>query len=87
MPVLVNVCAMDVPEPAACPVIVPPAGVVWIAAVQVKLVPLTAEFNDTLLVAPLQIVSGEAEPTGVGSMATSTVKLAPGQPLAVGVTV
>ena len=87
MPVLINVCAMDVPEPAACPVIVPPAGVVCNAAVHVKVAPLTVEFNGTLLVAPLQIVSGEAEPTGVGLMVTSTVKLFPGQVPAVGVTV
>ena len=68
---------------------VPPAGMVWIAAVQVNVVPATVELNATLVVAALQIVcdEGVAEPTGVGLTVISTMKEAPGQPLAEGVTV
>ena len=66
---------------------VPPAGMVWIVAVQVNVVPATVELNATLEVAALQIVCGEAEPTGVGLTVTSTVNAAPGHPAADGVTV
>ena len=68
---------------------VPPVGTVWIAAVQVNVVPATVELNATLEVAKLQIVcdEGMAEPTGVGFTVTSTMKEAPGQALADGVTV
>ncbi len=69
VPVLVNVCAIDVPHAeaqSANPVIVPPVGVVRIAAVQVNDVPVTVEFNATLVIPPLQMVCGDAEPTGVG---------------------
>ena len=81
---------MVVPQAAAQllkPVIVPPAGTVWIAAVQVNVVPATVELNATLDAVALQIVCGEAEPTGVGLTVTSTVNAAPGHPAAVGVTV
>ena len=92
MPVLVSVCAIVIPQAAAQllkPVIVPPAGMVCIAAAQVNVVPATVELNATLVVAALQIVcdEGVAEPTGVGFTVTSTVKNAPEQPLADGVTV
>ena len=92
MPVLVNVCAIVIPQAAAQllkPEIVPPAGMDCIAAVQVNVVPATVEFNATLVVPPLQIVcdEGVAEPTGVGLTVISTVNAAPGQPLADGVTV
>ena len=52
---------------------------VCIAAVQVNVVPLTVEFNATLEADPLQIVCGEAEPTGVGLTVISTVKVTPVQ--------
>ena len=55
--------------------------------VHVNVVPLTVEFKATLVVDPLQIVCGEADPIGVGFTVTSTVNAAPAQPLAVGVTV
>ncbi|MBK8748872.1 MAG: hypothetical protein IPM04_13735 [Saprospiraceae bacterium] len=69
VPVLVSVCAIEVPHAEAQslkPVIVPPVGVVCIAADQVYVVPATVEFNATLLAVPSQMVCGEAEPTGVG---------------------
>ena len=69
------------------PVIVPLLGTVVMAAVHVNDVPLRFELNGTLLVVPLQIVCGAAEPTGLGFTVTSTVKVAPVHPLAVGVTV
>ena len=78
----VNVCAIVVPQAAAQllkPVIVPPAGVVCIAAVQVNAVPTTVEFNATDDVDPLQIVCAVAEPTGIGLTITSTVKFVPVQ--------
>ena len=58
-------------------------------AVQVNVVPLTVEFNATLVVAPLQIVceAGVADPIGVGFTVTSTANVGPAQPLAIGVTV
>ena len=62
------------------PVIVPPAGVVCMAAVQVNIVEpagVTVEFNATEVAEPLQIVCGEAEPTGTGLTVTSTVNVAP----------
>ena len=81
----VNVCAIVVPQAAAQllkPVIVPPAGVVCIAAVQVNTVEpagVIFEFNATDEVDPLQIVCAAAEPTGTGFTVTSTVKVAPVQ--------
>ena len=81
----VNVCAIVVPQAAAQllkPVIVPPAGVVCIAAVQVNAVEpagVTVEFNATDDVDPLQIVCAVAEPTGIGLTVTSTVKFVPVQ--------
>ena len=56
-------------------------------AVQVNVVPLTVELKATLVAVLLQIVCGEAEPTGVGSTVTSTLNGEPMHPLAVGVTV
>ena len=59
VPVLVNVCAIVEPQDERQllkPVIVPPAGVVCIAPVQVYVVPLRVEFKVTLLDEPLQIV-------------------------------
>lgn len=76
---------MVVPEELPNPVIVPPVGVVMMAAVQVKIVPLTDELNATLVAVALQIVCGEAEPNGLGFTVTSTVKDTPVHPLAVGV--
>ena len=73
---------MVVPQAAAQllkPVIVPPAGTVWIAAVQVNVVPATVELNATLDAVALQIVCGEAEPTGVGLTVTVARKFVPGQ--------
>ena len=63
------------------PVIVPPDGAVCMAAVHVNVVPLTVEFNATLVDAKLHIVcdDGEAEPTGIGLTVISTVKVAPVQ--------
>jgi len=87
VPVLVSVCAIVDPDELLNPVIVPPAGVVVIAAVHVKVVPLTVEFNATLVAVALQIVCGEAEPTGRGLIVISTVKEVPAHPLAVGVIV
>ena len=52
-----------------------------------NVVPVTFELNATLLAASLQIVCGEAEPTGLGLTVTSTVKVEPMQPAALGVTV
>lgn len=49
------------------------------AAVHVNVVPAAVELNATLVVAPLQIVSGLADPIGFGFTVTSTVKVFPGQ--------
>ena len=90
VPVLINVCAMVVPHAEAQllkPVMVPPEGEVCMAAVHVNVVPVTVEFNATLLVLPLQTVCGDAEPTGLGFTVTSTVNGVPAQPAKVGVTV
>ena len=58
------------------------------AAVHVNVVPAAVELKATLVVAPLQMVSGLAEPTGFGFTVTSTVNGFPAQPLGeVGVTV
>jgi hypothetical protein len=57
------------------------------AAVQVKVLPVTVEFNATLLAVLPQMVCGEAEPTGVGLTVTFTVKGEPAQPPLLGVTV
>ena len=57
------------------------------AAVHVKLLPVTVDVNATLLALPLHIVCAVADPTGLGFTVTSTVNVAPAQPLAVGVTV
>ena len=75
VPVLVSACAIGLPEPLPYPVMVPPAGTVCIAAVQVYVVPPTVEFNATFVVALLQTVSGDAEPTGVVFIATVTSNL------------
>ena len=63
------------------PVMVPPVGVVCIAAVQVKVLPATGvlELKATLVVPALQMVCGEAEPTGTGLTVTSTVNGVPEQ--------
>lgn len=58
------------------------------AAVHVYVVPATVELKATLVVAPLQIVSGLAEPKGFGFTVMSTVNVFPGQLLGeMGVTV
>ena len=50
--------------------------------------PGTVEFKITLVVAPLQIVCGDADPLGFGFTVTSTVNVFPIQPFGdVGVTV
>ena len=56
VPVLVSICEILVPEVLLKPVIVPPVGVVVMAAVQENVVPFTVEFNATLVVVALQIV-------------------------------
>ena len=56
-------------------VIVPPVGVVMMAAVQVNVVPLTVELNATLVAVALQIVCGDAEPTGNGFTVTAALPL------------
>lgn len=56
VPLLVSICEILVPEVLLKPVIVPPVGVVVMAAVQENVVPFTVEFNATLVVVPLQIV-------------------------------
>lgn len=75
------------PDELLNPVIVPPAGVVVMAVVQLNVVPLTVEFNATLVAVALQIVCGEAEPTGFGLTVTMSVIDDPEQPFAVGVIV
>ena len=55
------------------PVVVPPVGVVCIAAVQVKPVLATVEFRDIAVVKPGQMVCGLADPTGIGLMTTWVV--------------
>ena len=57
------------------------------AAVHVKVVPLTFEFNATEVATPLHLVCAVADPVGFGFTVTSTVNGVPAQPLAVGVTV
>ena len=52
---------------------VPPVGGVCMAAVHVKVVPLIVEFKVISLVPALQMVCGEAEPTGVGFTVTVIV--------------
>ena len=68
MPVLVSVCAIGLAVPLAWPVIVPPDGVVCIAAVYEYVVPTAGvvELNVTVVVPPLQTVCADAEPTGIG---------------------
>jgi hypothetical protein len=66
---------------------VPPEGAVWMAAVHVNVVPVTVEFNATLLDVPLQKLWGLAEPTGLGFTVTVTVNGLPVQLPDVGVTV
>lgn len=75
VPVFVSVCWIEVPQPevqSLKPAIVAPD--CW-AAVHVKVVPPTVEFSVTLVVAPLQMVAGEAEPTGVELTERLTVVL------------
>jgi hypothetical protein len=57
------------------------------AAVHVNVVPVTVEFNATLLDVPLQKLWGLAEPTGLGFTVTVTVNEFPVQLPDVGVTV
>ena len=75
------------PDELLNPVIVPPAGVVMIAAVQVNVVPLIVELNATLVAVALQMVCGEAEPTGFGLTVTMSLMDDPEQPFAVAVIV
>jgi hypothetical protein len=80
--VLVNVCAMVFPDPAAAPVTDPD-----VATVHVNVEPPTLLVNEIAVVLPEQIValSGVAVATGNGSTVITTVIGVPGQPLAVGV--
>ena len=54
-------------------VMVPPEGVVCMAAVQVKLVPVTLELSPMAVVKPGQMVPALADPTGIGLINTSVV--------------
>jgi len=89
VPVLVSVWAIVVPDELLKPVIVPPAGVVVIAAVQVNVLPLTVELSAMLVAVALQIVceEGVADPTGIGLTVTTEVMAVPEQLLAIGVIV
>jgi hypothetical protein len=92
VPVLVNACAMIFPHAAEQllnPVIVPPDGIVKIAAVQVNVVPATLLVNVIDGAFPEQTVwdTGVAVTAGRGFTDISTVTGVPGHPLADGVTV
>ena len=51
------------------------------------MLPLTVEFNGTLVVAPPQIVWGDADPEGIGLTVTIAVIELPEHPFAAGVMV
>ena len=58
------------------------------AAVQVNVLPGIVEFKITRVVAPLQVICGDADPDGLGFTVTSTVNVFPIHPAGdVGVTV
>ena len=65
----------------AKPVMVPPVGVVCIAAVQVKVLPASGvlELKAMIAVPALQMVWAVAEPTGTGLTVKSTVNGVPEQ--------
>lgn len=73
--VLVSICEIVVPQAALQllnPVMVAPD---CCAAVQVNVVPGTVEFKLTLVVIPLQIDCGDAEPTGPFDTTTAAVSV------------
>ena len=78
---MIRVCAIGLAVPLAWPVMVPPVGEVCMAAVYEYVVPAAGvvALKATLVVEPLQIVCGEAEPTGVGLTTTVAVVVAPVQ--------
>jgi len=84
VPVVVNVCEMLVPEPAAAPLIP-----VDEDTVQLNVVPATLLVRGMFVVAPEQMVagSGVAVMTGLGFTVITIVTGVPGQEFAVGVTV
>ena len=92
VPVLVNVCSIEEPQlerQLPNPFIVPPVGGVWIAAVQVNVVPVTLLDKAMEDEDPEQIVceDGVAIAAGTGLTVISTVIVEPLHPLALGVTV
>ena len=68
---------------------VPPVGVVVMAAVHVNVLPLAVELSAIPGAVALQMVceDGDAEPTGIGFTVTMAVIDDPAQPFAVGVIV